>query len=144
MKIVLLTISIITFIYTSYAQYNNDTVKDLVLVKTEHCYMYKSPQTIPNSIAQDSLLRFPVGLPLETCGYRDNYYKIDINGEIGYIFCMNVTTPKRIRDIRCRMLLPGAKCDAYNTLIIEDENRKQINNKIKEAELNYALWFLLK
>jgi hypothetical protein len=71
--------------------------------------MYKTPHTISNVVAQDSLLKFPVGLPIKTCGYKDNYFKVNINGQEGYVFCMCVTTPKRMREIREQLLFKISK-----------------------------------
>ncbi len=106
MKKLLLSYIFLILIFDAFAQspYNTDS-SDLVMVKSNSCFVYNTPHIIYNEIAQDSLLELPVGLPIKTCGYKDNYFKVNINGEEGYIFCMCVTTPKRMRETRQQLLL---------------------------------------
>lgn len=80
--------------------YNCDTARDAVMVTNDYCYVYKTPQTIPNVIADTTLTKLPRYAMVVTSGFKDNYFKVNINGEDGYLFCMNVSVPKRIRKIQ--------------------------------------------
>lgn len=129
---------------TSFSQspYNNDTAQDLVMVKSTKCYMYKTPNPVFINDADTSLLKFPIGLPLYTIGFKDNYFKVNINGEIGYVFCMDVTTPKRIKEIQCKIVFPEMRNCAYTVVTTKDKEIKEVYGAIDELFLILQFWNL--
>ena len=106
MKKFLFTALSLILCFSLYSQYNDMNANDVVMVKSDNCYVYKTPQTIENSVADTTLTKLPKGLPIITNGYKNNYYRVKIDGEIGYIFCLNVTTPKRIKELQLELQKP--------------------------------------
>lgn len=118
MKIYRLLIVLLTMCQICTAQiYESDTAKDAIMVISNDCYLYKSPQTIFNEEADTTLIKVPYSAVFVSESFHDNYFKVNYNGETGYIFCVHATVPKRIRNIRKEIL----KCYKPETITIPEK-----------------------
>lgn len=142
MKRILLIAFILLLCNTIFCQYNNDTANDAVIVTSKTCYVYKTPQVIPNTDAENTLTRLPIGLPIMTNGFKDNYFKIRLDGEDGYIFCLSVTTPKRIKQIQNKIQLPNLVNQVHEKIKIEADDRGKLDEIQNELILQFTIWCL--
>jgi hypothetical protein len=137
-KLLLTLLTIIPLL--SLAQYNDENANDAVMVISENCYVYNTPQTIPNYIADTTLTKLPKGLPIITNGYKNNYYKINLDGKDGYIFCLHVTTPKRMRKIQERIQFKQELNIETNKTKEIIKTEKKNDEIIHQRLLDYQMW----
>lgn len=143
MKNIILLLILLTIPVVSFAQYNNDTACDAIMIISDNAYLYKTPQTIPNSIADTLLVKLPKGLLLSTLSFKYNYFKVNVNGEIGYIFCLQATTPKRIREIQEKLQFKELIQITNKNVEQTNTQNNKINQEMENQILNYNIWFLL-
>lgn len=98
MKKLFVLLSLTVVIYSmSFGQglYENEGMFSDTLKTKKQTSLYITPQTIyykddtlTTKISQNTILISKY--------FKDNYYKVEFNGETGYVFCLDVETPSRI------------------------------------------------
>lgn len=127
----------------SQSPYNNDTAVDAVMVKVNWCYVYPTPQTVFNLEADTTLICLPRGMIISTLGYCDNYFKVSIDGKIGYIHSYCVTTPKRIRELQFKIQKPYILKSMSNKVSNENKITEYIDNENESQYLDWLIWSLI-
>jgi hypothetical protein len=97
MRKILIILMLFCFNAKSQTYENYGEFTDTLIINTIDCYLYENPHTIYDKTGL-------INLPKETIVFSNyfshNYYCIEYDGEVRYIFCLDVITPTRIKKLQ--------------------------------------------